>query len=210
MRTLSLSLVVLLAACGSLDNDPLRTGTIRGQVTGTDPTSSISVIGREELVTSPDVEGRFALAGVPLGNVELLVVINATQSRRLSVEVGPASVVELGAIEPAPSQEFEVYVKGPSGQRVTGGTVSLVGTPLLKAIRAPEDEAEFFLPPGCYQALISVPGLGTATIDGCMEPGFSFEKIFTFDPPDGTVGREGCSVTGCKSALVCQSDGSCR
>ena len=210
MRTLSLVLVVSLAACGSLDNDPLRTGIIRGQLEGSDLSSLIAVVSHEELVTHPDADGRFELTGVPLGNVELLVLINAQQSRRLSVEVGAASVIDLGPIAPAPSQEFEIYVNAPSGQRVTGGTVALVGTPLVKRIEAPEDEAEFSVPPGCYQAFVSVPGLGNITVDGCMEPGISFRKTITFDSPDGTPGREGCSVTGCTLALVCQADGSCR
>ena len=213
MRALLIRMLLVLAGlcgCGSLDNDPLRTGTVRGQLTGTDATALVSVVGRDDLVTAPDVEGRFELTGVPLGNVELLLMINASQSRRVTVAVGAASVVELGPVEPAPSQEFEIYVKTSGNQRVTGGSVTLVGTPLVKSIRAPEDEAEFYVPPGCYQAFISVPGLGSATVEGCMEPGLPFEKTFTFDAPDGTPGREGCSVTGCNFALSCQPDFSCR
>lgn len=213
MRTLLIRMLLALAVlggCGSLDNDPLRTGTVRGQLTGTDTTALVSVVGRDDLVTAPDADGRFELSGVPLGNVDLLLIINARQSRRLTVAVGAASVVELGAVEPAPSQEFEIYVKTSGNQRVTGGSVALVGTPLVDSIRAPEDEAEFYVPPGCYQAFISVPGLGSATVEGCMEPGVPFKKIFTFDAPDGTPGHEGCSVTGCNGTLSCQPDGSCR
>lgn len=212
MRTLSSRMLALtlLSGCGSLDNQPLLTGTVRGQLTNIDSRALVAVLGREDLITRPDAEGRFELTGVPLGTIELLVMINRNESRRLAVEVGAASVVELGAIEPSPSQEYEIYVRGPAGQRVTGGTVSLVGTPLVSSIKAPEDEAEFYVPPGCYQAFISVPGLGTATVDGCMEPGVLFEKVFTFEAPDGTPGREGCVVTGCKASLVCQGDGSCR
>ncbi len=196
-------------ACGSLDNEPLRSGVIRGRLAGTDASALVAVLGRDELVTRPDAEGRFELSPVPLGKAELLVVINALQSRRLLVDVGPASIVELGAIEPAPSVEFEVYVKAPGGQRVTGGSVTLLGTPLVKSIKPPEDEAEFKVPPGCYEALVSVPGLGTATANGCVvaEP---FEQIVVLPVPDGSPGREGCVVTGCRSLLTCQADFSCR
>jgi hypothetical protein len=196
-------------ACGSLDNEPLRTGVIRGQLANPDSGALVAVVGREDLSTRPDAEGRFELRSVPVGPRELLVLINASQSRRLSVDVGPASIVELGVVEAAPSVEFEVYVKSPGGQRVTGGTVALLGTPLVKSIKPPEDEAEFHLPPGCYEALVSVPGLGSTTVSGCLDSA-PLELDALLDVPDGSPGREGCEVTGCKGLLACQPDRSCR
>jgi len=205
-----LLMACLGAGCGSLDNEPLRTGTIRGQLANTDTSALVSVIGHEALVTAPDAEGRFVLDGVPLGPVELLVVINLRQSRRLSVEVGAASIVELGPVEPAISGDFEIYVKAPGGQRVTGGSAVLVGTPLVSSVRPPEDEAEFHLPAGCYEAVVTVPGLGGGTVNGCLEAGGLFEHILQLEVPDGSAGREGCVVTGCQGLLTCQPDRSCR
>ena len=167
-------------------------------------------MGREELVTRPDSEGRFELGGVPLGSVDLLLVINVRESRRLTVEVGAASIVELGPVTPAPTAHFEVYVDAPGGQRVTGGEVTVVGTPLRFSIRAPENEVEFRIPPGCYEALATVPGLGRESVSFCLEAGGAFSRRVTFPLPDGSPGREGCSVTGCEGLLTCQADRSCR
>lgn len=208
-RLLSLALLTL-TACGSLDNEPLRAGVIRGQLLGADARALVAVVGREDLVTRPDAQGFFELKPVPLGSVELLVVINAREARRLTVEVGAATVVELGAVEPAPTAIFEVYVKPAAGQRVTGGSVVLVGTPFSGTLKAPEDEAEFRVPAGCYEARITVAGLGSTTLSDCVDAGAYLERHITLAPPDGSAGNEGCAVSGCQGLLVCQADRSCR
>ena len=210
MKRLATLLLCALTACGSLDNEPLSVGVIRGQLADADASALVSVVGRVDLVTTPDVQGRFELQGVPLGNADLFVIINARESRRLSVQVGGASIVELGSVTPELSGHFEVYVSAPGGQAVTGGTVTLVGTPLRGPIRPPEDEVEFSAPGGCYEALVSVPGLGTATVSGCLDAGGQLERRITLEAPDGSAGREGCVVTGCRGALTCQADRSCR
>ena len=210
LHLIPLLMACLGAGCGSFDNQPLLTGTIRGQLANTDTSALVSVIGHEALVTAPDAEGRFALEGVPLGTAELFVVINLRESRRFTVEVGAASIVELGPVEPALSGDFEVYVKAPGGQRVTGGQAVLVGTPLVVSIKPPEDEAEFHLPAGCYETILTVPGLGSGSISGCIEAAGLFERNLLLEPPDGSPGREGCVVTGCQGLLTCQADRSCR
>ena len=101
-------------------------------------------------------------------------------------------------------------MKAPGGQRVTGGTAALVGTPLTASVKAPEDEAEFHLPAGCYEVVVTVPGLGSGTVNGCLEAGGLFERILQLEAPDGSPGREGCVVTGCQGLLTCQADRSCR
>lgn len=209
MKWLLAIALVALTGCGSLDNEPLLVGVIRGQLANTDETALVAVVGRDDLVTRPDFEGRFELSQVPLGSVDLLVVINALESRRFTVEVGAASVVELGAVAPAPSAHFELYVRAPGGQRVNGGTVALLGTPLTARIRGAESEADFNLPAGCYEAQVAVAGLGTTTVSGCVDAGGRFERIITLAEPDGSPGREGCSVSGCQGLLVCQADRSC-
>lgn len=206
---LLLTFTCLGAGCGSLENEPLLTGVIRGQVLGADQDALVMVLGHEELTRIPDAEGRFELVGVPVGSAELLVLINFFQSRRLTVEVGAASIVELGEVAPTLSGEFEVYLKAPGGQRVTGGRMILLGTPLSSSVRPPEDEAEVDVPAGCYDAEVRVPGLGVEVVSGCVPEGGVFKRILTFPVPDGSPGREGCPVTGCQGLLTCQADLSC-
>jgi hypothetical protein len=210
MKRLLLIALCALPACGGFENEPFKTGIVRGQLSGVDATALISVVDHEELVTRPDAEGRFELAGVPLGNVELLAIINARQSRRLAVTVAGATVVELGAVEAKPSAKFEIYVSAAGGLRLTGGTVSLVGTPLRVNIRGSENEAEFYVPGGCYTALVQVPGLAEATTSGCIGDSGFFERRVELSPPDGSPGQEGCAVTGCLTGLTCQVDRTCR
>lgn len=211
MKRLGLIALTALAGCGGFENEPFKTGVLRGQLQGTDASALVGVVGHENLSARPDAAGRFELAGVPLGQVDLLVIINATQSKRLTVEVGGASIVELGVVEPRPSVKFEVHVKAPGDQWLGGGRVSLVGTPLSEPIRidGDESEAEFYLPAGCYEARVTVPGLGEVTRSECVENSSSSIRV-SMPVPDGSAGREGCSVTGCPSSLTCQSDRSCR
>ena len=210
MKRLAALSLTALTACGSLDNEPLRTGAIRGHLANTDASALVAVVGRDDLVTRPDAEGRFELWGVPLGNVDLLVVINLRESRRLTVAVSAASIVELGSVAPAASAHFELYVSSPGRQRVTGGTLVFQGTPLGGTIRAPEDEVELQVPGGCLEALVTVPGLGSQVVSSCVEAGGSFVRRITMAEPDGSPGREGCSVSGCQGLLTCQADRSCR
>jgi hypothetical protein len=88
--------------------------------------------------------------------------------------------------------------------------VSLRGTPLRFSIRAPENEAEFRAPSGCYDFVVSVPGLGSETVNGCAEGAGAFSRRVMMAVPDGSPGREGCAVTGCEGLLTCQADRGCR
>jgi hypothetical protein len=212
MKRLMLIALTALAGCGGFENEPFKTGVLRGQLVGTDATALVSVVGHENLSARPDAAGRFELANVPLGQVDLLVIVNALQSKRFSVEVGGASIVELGVVEPRPSVKFEVHVKAPGHQWLGGGRVSLLGTPLSEPLELDFDEAEaeFYVPPGCYDAQVTVPGLGDVTRSGCVAEGESFDTTVRMPEPDGSPGREGCEVTGCPLLLTCQSDRTCR
>lgn len=201
---------LLVAACGGFDNRPFSTGVVRGVVTGADDNAFVAVVGHDELVTQPDVAtGAFELRGVPLGAQELLVVAMARRAVRVPIEVGGGNALELGAVEPRPTVHFELYVRAPGGQRVAG-TVFLDGTPLSNVIRGAEDEATFNVPAGCYTARAVVVGLGEKTVSECVPEGaLTFERQLLLDAPDGSAGREGCVVSGCKGGLVCDADLAC-
>ncbi len=200
-----------LSACGSLDNEPLKTGVVRGQLVGSDPGALVTVVGREDLVARPDATGHFELRSVPVGPNDVFIIVNALKSRRLTVNVGAASIADLGTVEARVSAKLEVYVNSIGGHRLTGGTAYLVGTPLSSSLRPPENEAEFLVPAGCYEVRVVVPGLGEHRVSaGCVSEGAVVENRLEMEPPDGSPGREGCQVTGCDDGLVCQADLSCR
>lgn len=207
---LATSLAMLVSACGGLENEPFKVGTVKGQISDADQSALVSVVGREDLVARPDTQGFFVLQNVPLGRVELLVVHNRTQLERVSVDVAGASSVDLGPVAPQPGVHTELYVQAPGGQYLAG-TVQFVGTPLAATIRPPEFEAELHLPPGCYTARAVVAGLGTQTDEFCISAGaFAVTRRLTMPVPDGSAGNEGCPVSGCQAGLVCQADLACR
>lgn len=202
--------MMLVGGCGSLDNAPLRLGVIRGQLANADGSALVAIRGREDLVTSPERDGHFELKNVPVGSVELFIIVNAGESQRLIVDVGAASVTELGTVTAARSATFEVYVVAPGGQLVSSGTLALVGVPLTAAIRPQEGEAHLRVPAGCFDVVVSVPGLGSSGASGCVDAGGLLERRIALPIPDGTPGREGCPVTGCQAPLACQADLACR
>jgi hypothetical protein len=210
MKPLLTIALAALTACGGLENAPLRTGTVHGQLMGIDAEARVGVLGHEELTATPGPDGRFVLEGVPTGQVELLVVINALQAQRLSVNVEGASILDVGTVAARPAGRIEIAVLSLGGHRLTGGTVSVVGTPFTSPIRPPENEASLVVPAGCYEIRVAVPGLGTALTSGCVEESFQLEKRVVLESPDGSFGREGCSVTGCRAGLSCGADRSCR
>jgi hypothetical protein len=200
-RSLLTIALCALSACGGFENEPFKVGVVRGQLGGTiDSTALVAVVGRQDLVTRPDATGRFELRNVPI----------LRESQRLSVTVGGASIVELGALTPRPSGKFEIYLSAEGGHALTNATISLVGTPFTSGVSPFENEAEFFVPAGCYDAHVVVRGLGETTVQGCVTEGGLFERRVNFGLPDGTEGREGCAVTGCEDGLTCQADRSCR
>lgn len=205
-----MGLPLLVAACGGFDNRPFSTGVVRGVVTDADDKAFVAVVGHDELVTRPDLAtGAFELRDVPLGAQELLVVATARRALRVPIEVGGGNALELGALEPQSTVHFEVYVRSPGGHRIAG-TVFLEGTPVSAPIRGLEDEAAFNVPAGCYTARAVVVGLGEKTLTECVPEGaLTVERQLLLDAPDGSAGREGCVVSGCKGGLVCDADLAC-
>ena len=64
-------------------------------------------------------------------------------------------------------------------------------------------------PIGCFTFDLSAPGLGQATQRLCVEGATRYGVDFVVTEPDGTAGREGCSLSGCADQFVCQADGIC-
>lgn len=211
MRALLASLL-FFSACGGFDNTPLRLGEVRGQLLGADPSRAfVSVVGAPDTVASVDEAGVFALGGVEPGPRELLAVGRDDQASRLSVLVEAGRVAELGEVALAPAGVLEIYARAPGRQKVGRAIGAVEGTPWRGLFFAGEDEVYVRgVPRGCWTAVVEVPGLGAASQEACLGEGELRKVDVVLPEPDGSPGREGCSVTGCEEGFSCQSDGACR
>ncbi|MEW5739996.1 MAG: hypothetical protein AB1938_13775 [Myxococcota bacterium] len=215
MRRSVASVVFLsLAACGGLENAPLTVGVVQGTMSGATADSLVSVVGLPQLSAKPDAAGAFRIADVPVGEVELLLLVNQSSAERRRVTVTGGGVADVGVVTGQPATKLEVELRPPDNLSARLGTVTLVGT---AARETPEErpgepyEVHFFLPPGCYQVRGEVPGLLPVEEEVCLAVGDPEEdRHLDFKSPDGSAGQEGCALSGCVPGGVCQADGRCR
>ena len=209
MRALLVSvLAVVLAACGGFDNTLLRLGVVRGVVPSPTIETVVQVEQLPALSTRPSADGRFELTGVPQGDVTLLVLASGTQAERLTVNVRGGEVSELGNVGQKPGARLEIVVHVPSNQSRLQTRVQVNGITLQQPLNV-EGEVAIALPTGCYPVVASIPGLGSLDKQVCMQAPTMREVQFELPEPNGTPGREGCSVSGCEPGYSCRSNGSC-
>lgn len=209
MRARLVSMVAfVLAACGGFDNTPLRLGVVRGVVSSPTIETVVLVEQLPSLSTRPSADGRFELSGVPQGDVSLLVLASSTHAERLTVNVRGGEVAEVGTVGQKPGARLEIVVHVPSNQSRARAQVQVNGVTLQQPLDF-EGEVAIALPTGCYPVVVSVPGLGSLEKQVCMQAPTMREVQFELPEPNGTPGREGCSVSGCESGFSCRSNGSC-
>lgn len=208
MRALLASVAVLLAGCGGLDNSVLRLGVVRGVVMNPTIESLVIVEQLPELNAKPAADGRFEIAGVPQGEISLLVLASGTNAERLTVKVQGGAVSELGTVSPKLGARLAVHVHVPSNQSRANAVVTIAGAVVQKKLDR-EGEVEVALPTGCYPVKVAIRGLGAVEKQVCVEAPKSREVDFELLEPDGSPGREGCSVSGCENGHVCRSSGAC-
>lgn len=208
MRALLASMLLVLAGCGGLDNSVLRLGVVRGVVMNPTIESLVIVEQLPELNAKPAADGRFEIAGVPQGDISLLVLASGTNAERLTVKVQGGAVAELGTLSPKAGARLAVHVHVPSNQSLTSAVVTVAGVVVQKKLDR-EGEVEVALPTGCYPVNVAIRGLGAVAKQVCVEAPKSREVDFELLEPDGSPGREGCSVSGCEQGYVCRSSGAC-
>lgn len=214
-HTLHIAMAVLLAlslgACGELENEPFRWGTVHGRLTESDPNVAlVSVLGSPGLRGNVDQEGQFTLERAPAGTAELFIVASATRALRREITVQGGQSLFLGELVPVEASFLSLRVRAPNAQRVTQTQVSLVGTPLQ---RLPLDEEGSLrmgpIPDGCYTLGLSLPGFPDVESETCVSAGELKEVKVNLPAPDRDKGQLGCAETGCEEGLQCAPDGRC-
>jgi hypothetical protein len=202
-------LVTGLLGCGGFDNDPLRRGIVRGTLEEVTPESAVVIEGLPDFLARPDEKGRFELVDVPQGPVTLLVLATEVNAERLPVEVLGGQVTEVGSVGKSAGAVVVVRLEAPEKYSLAKATVAVKGLPRERSLRT--GVTEVTIPPiGCFTFELSAPGLGAASQQLCVEGAARYGVNFMLTEPDGSMGREGCSISGCVDRFVCQGDGTCR
>jgi hypothetical protein len=205
------ALVLVMSACGGFDNTPFRTGTIRGRLTEADPSVAlVSLVGNPGIRDTVAADGSFVLEDVPAGPVELFIVASADKAVRLPVQVPGGGSARLEDVVPHEASFLALRVKAPTHQRVSGGQVSVTGTP-FQDLRLDEDGCLRLgpLPDGCYALEFSVPGYPVKRADACVNQSGLKELKVQLPEPDDDIVNPGCAVTGCERGSHCVPDGRC-
>ncbi|NBD10825.1 MULTISPECIES: carboxypeptidase regulatory-like domain-containing protein [Corallococcus] len=199
-----------LGACGSLDNDPFRTGTVHGQLTEFDPAVAlVSVVGTPGVRTGVDADGRFTLEDAPAGPAELFIVATHDKAARVPLTVQGGRSVEVAALTPAPAGTFFLKLHARGSLQIQGATASVAGTPIGASgldDKAPQRMGP--LPEGCYEVSVSARGFATASTQGCVSQGKQTVLHVELTPREAYA-QQGCAVTGCGNGSHCASDGRC-
>jgi hypothetical protein len=172
------------------------------------PESAVVIEELPDFLARPDEKGRFELVDVPQGPVTLLVLASEVNAERLPVEVLGGQVVEVGSVGGRAGAVVVVRLSAPEKYSLARATVSVKGLPRERSLRT--GVTEVTIPPiGCFTFELSAPGLGKAAQQLCVEGATRYGVEFTVAEPDGSEGREGCSVSGCADSFVCKADGTC-
>ena len=198
---LSLSSLGLLGlgACGSLDNDPFRAGTVRGRLTDFDPAVAlVSVVGLPGVRSGVDAQGRFMLEDVPAGPVELFIVATADTAARVPLTVQGGQSVDVPDVKPRTAGTFLVKLHTRSSRKVLDAKALVEGTP-VEASQL-DDRAPYRvgpLPEGCYGVSILAPGFLSTSVQDCVGSGkqtaLNVELV-----PESDSSEERCAFAGCE------------
>ncbi|RKI46474.1 carboxypeptidase regulatory-like domain-containing protein [Corallococcus sp. AB004] len=205
---LTLSSLGLLGACGSLDNEPFRAGTVRGRLTEFDPAVAlVSVVGAPGVRSGVDTQGRFTLEDVPAGPAELFVVATGELAARVPLTVQGGQSVDIADVSPRAAGTFFVKFHVRGNRKLTDAKAIVDGTPIEASgldDKAPHPLGP--LPEGCYGVSVSAPGFASTSVQDCVDAGkqtvLNVELI-----PEGSSGEERCAFAGCADDSHAAMDG---
>ncbi|WP_375745854.1 carboxypeptidase-like regulatory domain-containing protein [Corallococcus interemptor] len=206
----SLGLGLGLGACGGLDNEPFRAGTVQGRLTEFDPAVAlVSVLGAPGVRGGVDAQGRFTLEDVPAGPVELFVLATYDKAARVPLTVQGGQSVDVADVSPRTAGSFLVKLLARGRLLVTEAKAVVDGTPIEASgldDRAPRRLGP--LPEGCYGVSVSAPGFIATSLQGCVEAGKQTALTVELVPEPGYAGQ-GCARTGCAADSHCALEGGC-
>lgn len=187
-----------LGACGSLDNDPFRAGTVRGRLTEFDPAVAlVSVVGAPDVRSGVDAQGRFTLSDVPAGPAELFIIATGDKAARVPFTVQGGQSVDVPDVAARAAGTFSVKLHVRGSRKVADATATVDGTPIEATQlddKAPRNLGP--LPEGCYGVSLSAPGFLSTAVQGCVEAGKQTPLHVDLVPKDDSS-EERCALVGC-------------
>jgi len=172
MRALLALPLLSLAACGGLNNEPLRTGVVQGTVASADPGwQAVTDLGSGQTATF-DSGGVFTLSGVAPGTANLYVVANVHGATRVQAPVSGGLLTQLGVVQPQPAGKVNVHLKAMGVPNPNASMVSIDDTPFANQTFDNTNTAHIGpLTDGCYTGSVKHPTAGSAPLSFCMANG---------------------------------------
>lgn len=170
MRTWVAAATVVLTACGGLDNRPLRTGTVIGQLQACEaPDSVVGVVGDPSLNVTAGADCAFRLDGIEPGPVELFVAASAKKVMLVGLEARAATLTDLGVLDPRPGAfiRLSAHAAGNPEGELTAPDLPLRATAIGKSGMARLGP----LPKGCFRFEVALSGLGKKALSQCFSEG---------------------------------------
>ncbi|HVE86465.1 MAG TPA: hypothetical protein VND93_26595 [Myxococcales bacterium] len=157
--TTAAAALLLLCACGGIDNTPFDRGgvigrVLRAQVGG----GRVVLMGDAPQVATFGNDGTFRFDSVPTGPHQLLVVASDAEALRVPVEVRPAELADLSVLDPAPAAFIVINLSTYGAVDECSVQVRLTD---LDAVHAETGSPRFVAGPlgaGCYDATMQHNG----------------------------------------------------
>lgn len=217
----ALALALALGGCGGLSTPDLTHGNVAGRIVGASPGASVYPLGRPDLEVVVDPDGSFELAGLPTGNVTLVLFDGGLRAEQATVTVAGASrasILRYGELAPVDATRkmalgaLVVATAMPQG----GGAPVSVGLSVKQTDRAgtagPNGAIAFLpLPAGTFDLTASQAGYQPTLKTFTVQPGQSLGLDLRL-PVDPAEPRLGCAASGgqCRNGLKCDAtDGLC-
>ncbi len=201
--------LLAVASCGGLDNDPLTTGVVRGQLSEVDSSALVAPVAAPaaELLTrraTLSADGSFELSALPAGSYTLFIVATADKVLEVQVAVRAGSISELGLLTPVPGAFIDARLSQPS--LAASALVTVQGTPYVDQKFALASALLTIgpLPQGSFEFVAQASGTEQRWNSQLAE-GERQTVTVSFAPTTGCV----AAGRTCPSGLVCANDGSC-
>lgn len=164
-------MVLVVSACGGLDNRPLATGAVSGTALGCDSEGVVGIVGDASVRVTLGAPCTFKLEGLRPGTHQLYVAATAKRVALVPASVEATKLANVGEIEGRPGAFARVRVSAPGSVELEG-ELAAPDLPITSTIVGRSGMARIGpFPEGCFRLEVSMRGLGKRSATSCLAEG---------------------------------------